>query len=74
MEEIYDLKENSYVKTIQSLYITFYYVFLLVPVGVSGGLLACAFDYQLSLYFINFPIAGLIFIGAIIIEMNSMFM
>ncbi len=50
------------------------YVLILCPIAVSASLLACSFDFVAGLYIINFPMAGLILISVIVVEMDTVFM
>ena len=46
---------------------------IMFPVLVSGALLACSFGYKAGLHLINFPFAGLLFVTAVITEMDKIF-
>jgi hypothetical protein len=50
------------------------YILVLCPIEISAALLACSFDYISGLYIINFPMAGLILISTIVVEMDTVFM
>ena len=58
----------------KSLYVVVMYVLILCPIEISASLLACSFGYDAGLYIINFPMAGLILISTIVVEMDTVFM
>ena len=48
------------------------YVLILLPIGIAGAILSCSFGYNQALYLISFPTAGLIFVMAIIAEIEHL--
>jgi hypothetical protein len=63
--------ENHTQQTIHSLTVVLFYVVILCPISVSAAILACSFGYETGLYVVNFPVAGVLFSFAIIVELDK---
>ena len=51
----------------------FGYLAIIAPVGLCAAILSCHFNYSFTMYAINFPMAGMIFSLAVIVEIDNIF-
>ena len=55
------------------MYVIISYIFVLVLMTLATALVQCSFNLEWGMYVINFPVAGFLYILAVVIEINNIF-